>query len=387
MHEAELDVLPLELAQALGHCFERAADVSLEDQVEGGGLTALDLLEQILELGPAQCRRGRRDMAGHPVPMGPGLADGAGLRQLRGDPELVTCLGRHGEPQHLHRSGGRSLLDLVAAVVDQGLDLAPCRAGDDGVADPKGAAFYDDRSHRAPSDLELRLEHDAARPSLGTGHQLLHLGDQDDLLEEVVDAEVLERRDLHRDRVAAPGLGDQTVLGQLLEHPVGIGLLAVHLVDSHHDRHIGRPGVVDRLDGLRHDAVIGGHHQYHDVSDLGPTRSHGGEGLVTRRVDEGDRMPVPFDLVRADVLGDPTGLAGNDVGRSDAVEQQCLAVVDVAHDGDHRRPGPQIGLVLFLVVLVEELGQQFGLALLAGVDQADLRPELGREQEDHVVGE
>ena len=71
-----------------------------------------------------------------------------------------------------------------------------------------------------------------AGPALGGGHELLDLGDQDDLLEEIVDAEVLQGRDLDRDGVAAPRLGHQPVLGELLEHPVGIGLLAVDLVDA-----------------------------------------------------------------------------------------------------------------------------------------------------------
>ena len=48
-------------------------------------------------------------------------------------------------------------------------------------------------------------------------------------------------------------------------------------------------------------------------------------------------------------------------------------MVDVAHHGDHRGTGPQFGLVHVLVV-VEELGQQLGFALLAGVDQTDLAP-------------
>ena len=55
---------------------------------------------------------------------------------------------------------------------------------------------------------------------------------------------------------------------------------------------------------------------------------------VSRKV-----MALPFHvhLVGADVLGDATGLAGDDVGLADLVEQQGLAVVDVAHDGDDRR--------------------------------------------------
>ena len=47
-------------------------------------------------------------------------------------------------------------------------------------------------------------------------------------------------------------------------------------------------------------------------------------------------LAVLDDLVRADVLGDAAGLAGDHVGVADLVEQLGLAVVDVAHDGDDR---------------------------------------------------
>ena len=82
----------------------------------------------------------------------------------------------------------------------------------------------------------------------------------------------------------------------------------------------------------------------------------------------------------------PPGLPGHDVGRADAVEQQGLAVVDVTHDGDDRRTGPLVGVVL-LVLVLEVAGQQLGFLLLAGVDQADVGADLGREELDHVVGQ
>ena len=68
----------------------------------------------------------------------------------------------------------------------------------------------------------------------------------------------------------------------------GLASRLVDLVDGHDDRHVGRLGVVDRLDRLRHDAVVGRHHQHDDVGGLGAAGAHGGEGLVARRVDEGD---------------------------------------------------------------------------------------------------
>ena len=46
--------------------------------------------------------------------------------------------------------------------------------------------------------------------------------------------------------------------------------------------------------------------------------------------------PFLLDLVGADMLGDAARLAGDDIGLADRVEERRLAVVDVAHDGDHR---------------------------------------------------
>ena len=125
--------------------------------------------------------------------------------------------------------------------------------------------------------------------------------------------------DVDEHRVAAVLLGHQAVLGELLTHLARVGLRLVHLVDRDHDRHVGRLGVVERLDRLRHHAVVGRDHQDHDVRRLGTTGTHGGERLVARGVDEGDRavlaLVLHVDLVRADVLGDATGLALDHVRR------------------------------------------------------------------------
>ena len=94
--------------------------------------------------------------------------------------------------------------------------------------------------------------------------------------------------------------------------------------------------MVDRLRGLRLHAVVSSDDEDGDVGDLRATGTHGGERLVTRRVDEGDRTAVPVHLVSTDVLGDAARLGRDDVGRPDRIEQQGLAVVDVTHDGDDR---------------------------------------------------
>ena len=70
----------------------------------------------------------------------------------------------------------------------------------------------------------------------------------------------------------------------------------------------GRARVRDRLARLRHHAVVGGDDQHGDVGHLGAAGAHGREGLVARRVEEGDLAAVDVGLVGADVLGDAAGL-------------------------------------------------------------------------------
>ena len=112
----------------------------------------------------------------------------------------------------------------------------------------------------------------------------------------------------HGDHVAAVLLDQDVDVGQLLLHPVRVGVRLVDLVDGHDHRHAGRAHVVDRLLGLRHDAVVGGHHDDRDVGHLGAAGTHGGERLVAGRVQEDDALVVVHDLAGADVLGDATAL-------------------------------------------------------------------------------
>ena len=156
------------------------------------------------------------------------------------------------------------------------------------------------------------------------------------------------RGDFDHDRVAAPLFRHQAAIGQLPLDALGLRFGLVDLVDGHDDGNAGGLGVVDGFERLRHHAVVGGHHQHDDVGDLGAARAHARERFVARRIDEHDAAAVHRHRRRADVLGDAAGLARGDFGFANGVEQAGLAVVHVAHDGDHRRPRVQILRLFFL---------------------------------------
>ena len=160
--------------------------------------------------------------------------------------------------------------------------------------------------------------------------------------------------------LSAPLLGDDAVLDKLLAHAVGVGGRLIDLVDGNHDGRAGGVGVVDGLDGLRHDAVVGGNHENDDVGDLCTTGTHGGKCLVTRGVDEGDLTAVDDGLRGTNVLRNAAGLAGGNGGVANGVKQRGLAVVDVAHDRDDRSAGLEVLRVVIegegvLLLLVHDL--------------------------------
>ena len=142
----------------------------------------------------------------------------------------------------------------------------------------------------------------------GLALQRLDVGDQQNALQQVVDAAAHLRRDRHAHHVAAVFFDQHAVIGQLLLDASGLAL-GLSILFSATDRHLGRLDMGDGFLGLRHHAVIGGHHQHGDVGDLAPRARMAVNASwpgVSRKV---ILRPLTFDLVGADVLRDAAGLA------------------------------------------------------------------------------
>src|SRR5438552_15640581 len=93
-------------------------------------------------------------------------------------------------------------------------------------------------------------------------------------------------------------------------------------------------GMVDRLDRLRHDAVIGSNNKHHDVRNRSAAGPHRGKRRVTGRIEKRDRLTFVFNTISTDVLRDPSGFTGGDARLADRVHQRRLTVIDVTHEGD-----------------------------------------------------
>ena len=183
------------------------------------------------------------------------------LSMSAGDDELVARLRRVLEPQHDDGRGRTGFGDLLPLVVEQRAHAPEHRADQEVVADPQRAVLNDHRGHGSLTAIELGFEHGARGQPIRVGLELAQIRNEQHHLQKLIDVLALDRGDVDEDRVAAPLLRHQAAIGELLLDPVGLRIGLVNLVDGDDHRHLGRFGVVDRLERLRHHAVVGGDDQ------------------------------------------------------------------------------------------------------------------------------
>ena len=239
---------------------------------------------------------------------------------------------------------------MPALVVHHGAHTAYRRAGNDDIALAERAVLHEDSHNRAAAFVEAGFDDGALRGAVRIGLELLDLGENREVFQQVVNAHTGFGRDRADNGIAAPLLRNQVVLRELLLDALGVGPGDVHLIDGHHDGDIGSLGMVDALYGLGHNAVIRGNDQNGDVGDHGTAGTHGGECLVARRIQEGDGLAVNLHGVGADGLGDAAGLTGGNVGFADIVQKGGFAVVYMAHHHNNGCSGDEIFRAVLMVV-------------------------------------
>jgi hypothetical protein len=219
----------------------------------------------------------------------------AGLLVVLHRDERVAGLGHAAQAEDLDRRRRPGVLDPLPLVVHHGADATELRAAHERIAGVERALLDENGRDRSATAIEARLDDGALREPSGVRLQFEHVRLQDDHVEELRDAVLRLRGDRDHDRVAAPLLGGETVVAELLLHALGVRVRLVDFVDRDEDGHLGGPRVIDRLDRLRHHAVVGGDDEDDDVGHLRAARAHRGERLVARRVEEGHLPAVHLD--------------------------------------------------------------------------------------------
>ena len=130
--------------------------------------------------------------------------------------DQIAGVRHFAEADDLHRIGRTGALDPLALVVGHGADATIGRAGHDGVAHPQGAVLHQHRGHGAAALVQPGFDDDAAGLAVGVGLVILHLGHQQDHLQQLIHAFAGMGGYGHHDGVAAPVFSHQFVFGELL---------------------------------------------------------------------------------------------------------------------------------------------------------------------------
>ena len=119
--------------------------------------------------------------------------------------------------------------------------------------------------------------------------------------------------------------------------------------------------MVDSLNGLRHNSIIGSDNDNSDISYFSTTGTHSSKCLMTRSIKESNMSSVfKFDIVSTDMLCYTSSLSCNNIGVADMVEQRGLTMVNMSHNSYDRRTAFQISLSevgLFFINIFNHLGR------------------------------
>ncbi len=300
----------------------------------------LDLLRQTFQRHAARLRQLSLALLHLAV-----LRNALGLVAVRHHQERVARIRHPLESKDLHRRRRPGFRNRPPAVVEHRANLAKRVADNVAVAGLQRSVLHQHRRHSAAPAIQLRFDHRTHSRTIRRSLQVAQIGHQADHLLQQVQVRPLLRRNIHEHGRSAPCLRLQSAIRQLLLHLVGIRIRLVDLVHRHDDRHIRRLRVVDRLQRLRHHAIVRRNHDDHDVRDLRAARTHPCKRLVTRSIQEHDLAPErrrirlrDLHLVSADVLRNSASLTRRHIRRTNRIQQRSLTVIDVAHNRNHRRP-------------------------------------------------
>ena len=266
VQDPHLDIVVGNLVQRLDNRLGRALHIRLDQQREFH-CTVGCRREHVLQAGRCLCRALQffllRTIGRH----------FAGTRFILDHGQLVTSRRNARQAEHFDRNRWTGFLGLRALVVDHRPDFTGLRADNEDIAAFQRTALDQNGRHRAAALVELCFDNNTFGGPIRTRLELKQFGLQVDFLHQLVEIGLLQRRHFDILHVTGHFLDDHFMFQQTRAHLGRVRAFLVDLVDRHNHRHFGRLGVIDRLDRLRHQAVISSHHQDDDIGRIGTARA------------------------------------------------------------------------------------------------------------------
>ncbi len=101
--------------------------------------------------------------------------------------------------------------------------------------------------------------------------------------------------------------------------------------------------MMNGFDRLRHNTIVCCHYQDYQIGRLCTACTHCGKCLVAWCIEKGYYPLRCFYMIGAHVLRNAASFTARYPRLADMVEQRCLAMIHVTHDGDDRRARFSIG--------------------------------------------
>ena len=263
---------------------------------------------------------------------------------------------RHGiQAENLYRHRRCRFLDSFSLIINHGTNLTEGRADSHNIADMQCTLLHKKASHRTSSLIQFRLDNHSIGFSIRVGFQLQDIRFERDVLQKFFQSFSGLRRYRTADGASAVILRNEIVGHEFLLYLVDICRRLINLINGNNHFRVGRLRMINGLNGLRFNAVIRSYNQYGNIRRLGTAHTHRREGLMSRRIEEGNRsrLSVYFDgnLISTDRLGDSAMLFTGYIGISDRIQDGRLTVVNVSHYSHNRRTCLEILLFIHFRIL------------------------------------
>ena len=210
----------------------------------------------------------------------------------------------------------------MAMIVDHRAHFAIENPANKRITAVQRALLHQYRRHRTAAAIQFGFDDRATGKLVRIGFELQDVRLKQQHFQKVRNAFMGLRGHWGKHRIAAPifrGQSHTRTVPRFDFFQIGVG--PVDLVYRDDDRHFGSARVIDRFDGLGHDAIVRGHDQHDDIGHFRAARAHGGESFMARRIEKRHAAAVHLDVIRADMLGNPAMLLGGDVGAANGVEK------------------------------------------------------------------